>query len=269
MEHERRIALKFAYDGTMFYGFQRQPGRPTVEGELIDALMKVGAIRSPRECGYRSSSRTDRGVSALGNVVSFRTSFETGEVCSAVNSEMEDVWAYSAIEVQEDFNPRSARQRWYRYYLLRADHDFRFMKELASRFIGIHDFSFYSRKDERNPMRKIDSIEISEAGGFLAIDFRAESYLWNMVRRIVWVINEASSRRLDVECVGPEAKKRPPRVGLARPEFLMLMDIDCGVVFPVNRSASIGLSRVLERRVGESAMKLEFERMLCSIISKG
>lgn len=59
MEQSSRVALKFAYDGTNFYGFQRQPGKVTVEGELVTALVKIGAIKSARECGYRGSSRTD------------------------------------------------------------------------------------------------------------------------------------------------------------------------------------------------------------------
>ena len=266
MENERRVALKFAYDGTRFHGFQRQPDRLTVEGMLVDALEKVGAIKSPRECGYRSSSRTDRGVSALGNIISFRTAFKISEICSALNSEMEDIWAYSAVEVPEEFNPRAAKQRWYRYHLANAGQDIKVMRDIASRYVGVHDFSSYSRKDDRNPMRKIDSIDISEGGMFLTIDFRAESFLWNMVRRIVWMLNEGSFGRIPIESVGPEPMRRPVRVGLARPEFLVLMDIDCGIGFPVDPRASLGLSKVLERRIAESSVKLELERNLYSSI---
>jgi tRNA pseudouridine38-40 synthase len=257
-----RVALKFAYDGSAFFGFQRQPDRATVEGALVDALRRVGAISSSRECGYRSSSRTDRGVSALGNIISFRTSFAPASLCSAANSEMEDVWAYSAVEVPEDFNPRGARQRWYRYHLAKDNQDLGVMHELASRFVGVHDFSGYARVDDRNPMRKIDSIDISDSGMFHAIDFRAESFLWNMVRRIVWTINEGSSGRLEVERVGPEAKRKPVRIGLAPPEYLVLMDIDCGVAFPVDRRAVIGLGRRLARRMRGDAAKVAFEQAL-------
>ncbi len=257
-----RVALKFAYDGSAFFGFQRQPDRATVEGALVDALRRVGAISSSRECGYRSSSRTDRGVSALGNIISFRTSFPSSSLCSAVNSEMEDVWAYSAIEVPEDFNPRGARQRWYRYHLAKDAQDVRLMRELASRFVGVHDFSGYARVDGRNPMRKIDSVGVSDAGLFHAVDFRAESFLWNMVRRIVWTVNEGSSGRLEVERVGPEARKKPVRIGLAPPEYLVLMDIDCGVPFPVDHRAVIGLARRIGRRMRADAAKVAFEQAL-------
>lgn len=260
MDQERRIAIKFAYDGSIFHGFQRQPDMFTVEGELVRALTKVGAIKSSRECGYRGSSRTDTGVSALGNIISIKTSFKTDEICSAINSKMEGIWAYSSVEVPDAFNPRAARQRWYRYYLAKAGQDMRLMDEIARRFVGVHDFSGYARKDKRNPMRKIDSIDISDAGMFHAVDFRAESFLWNMVRRIVWMMNEGGSGRLPLDFIGPGSAKKPVRIGLAPPEYLVLMDIDCGVEFPVDRHASIGIARAIERRMRENGMKLTFSQ---------
>ncbi len=266
MDHERRIALKFAYDGSGFYGFQRQPEKITVEGELVRALARVGAIRSARECGYRSSSRTDRGVSALGNIISLRTSFPRSRLCSAVNSKMEGVWVYSAIEVPDAFNPRAAKQRWYRYYLANTGQNLELMRELASRFVGVHDFSGYARKDKRNPMRKIDSIEISDAGIFCAIDFRAESFLWNMVRRIVWMINEGSTGSMPTNSIGPKSPHRPVRVGLSRPEYLVLMDIDCGVEFPTDEKAVLGISHALVRRMRENGIRLEFAKTLLDAI---
>jgi tRNA pseudouridine38-40 synthase len=268
VEREVRTALKFAYDGSSYFGFQRQPGKDTVEGALVTALSKVGAIPSPRECGYRSSSRTDRGVSALGNIISFRTSFPLRSLCSALNSEMEDIWAYSAVEVPEDFNPRCARTRWYRYHLAKDDQDLKAMKSIASRFVGIHDFSGYARKDDRNPMRKIDSIAISDCGMFHAVDFRAESFLWNMVRRVVWVMNEGASGRISLDTIGPEAKNRPVRIGLAPPEFLVLMDIDCGIEFPVDQRASIGIERMMDRRMRAHAMSLSFSDEVRGIVGK-
>lgn len=263
---ERRVALKLAYDGTKFFGFQRQPDNVTVEGELVRALAKIGAISSSRECGYRSSSRTDRGVSALGNIVSLRTSFPTKSICSALNSEMVDVWAYSAIEAPEQFNPRAAYQRWYRYHLAKQNQKLATMKKLAELFVGIHDFSGYSRKADRNPMRKIDSIEICDSGVLYMIDFRAESFLWNMIRRVVWMLNEGSSGRMPVEMIGPEAEKRPTRVGLAPPEYLVLMDIDCGIEFPVDGRAAIGIGREMQRRLREHTSIVAFSQELSRVL---
>ena len=266
MSPEKRVAIKFAYDGTRFLGFQRQPQGETVEGALVHALAKVGAIDSARECGYRSSSRTDRGVSALGNIVSIRTSFPPGQLCAAINSEMEDVWAYSAVEVADGFNPRGARQRWYRYHLPKAGQDIVVLREIAHRFEGVHDFSGYARKDDRNPVRKVDSITVLEADRFIIIDFRAESFLWNMVRRVVWMMGEGSCGRMDLESIGPEARKKPVRVGLAPPEYLVLMDIDCGVDFPVDARAAVGIKRAVEGRVRRSAMTLAFAERLGDVV---
>ena len=69
----RKVALKVAYIGTDFHGFQRQPDFKTVEGELIDALKNANLIDNPKDSGYAIAGRTDRGVHALGNVISFRT----------------------------------------------------------------------------------------------------------------------------------------------------------------------------------------------------
>jgi tRNA pseudouridine38-40 synthase len=269
VDREQRIAIKFAYDGSDFYGFQRQPGRVTVEGALITALERIGAVKSARECGYRSSSRTDRGVSALGNLISICTSFPVASICAALNSEMENVWAYSAVVVPEEFNPRAARQRWYRYYLPKANQDAGMMASLTQRFVGVHDFSGYARKDKRNPMRKVDFIDVSDAGMFHAIDFKAESFLWNMVRRIVWMVNEGSSGRMPSEFIGPSSPKKPRRLGLAPPEYLVLMDIDCGIEFPIDARASVGIARKLQRRIRNSGLRLMYEESLHDIVSTG
>ena len=67
------IAIKFAYDGRNFYGYARQPKLKTVEGELIKSLIKKEIIENTKKSCFRSASRTDKGVSAIGSVVSFET----------------------------------------------------------------------------------------------------------------------------------------------------------------------------------------------------
>lgn len=69
----RKVALKVAYIGTDFHGFQRQPDNKTVEGELISALREANLIDDLKDSGYAIAGRTDRGVHALGNVISFRS----------------------------------------------------------------------------------------------------------------------------------------------------------------------------------------------------
>ena len=268
MKGHRRVAVKIAYDGSEFYGFQRQPERPTVEGALIDALESVDAVGSDRKCGFRSSSRTDRGVSALGNVVSFNTGFRLESLCPALNSALRAIWAYSAVRVDDDFNPRWARQRWYRYYLPRASQNQSLMNEAASKFVGTHDFSGFARLDGRSPIRTIDSIEISTSRSFHLIDFRAESFLWNMVRRMVWFIDAVGTESIPPDDCDLDAGRRPRRVGLAPPEYLMLMDVDCGIRFPVEAKVARALQQVHRSRIAELEMDREISRQL-EVLLKG
>jgi hypothetical protein len=79
-----RVAVRVAYDGTCFAGSQRQPDQRTVEGELLRGLAKVGALRSAEEARFQCASRTDRGVSAAGNVVAFDTSFRLDALLPAL-----------------------------------------------------------------------------------------------------------------------------------------------------------------------------------------
>ncbi len=90
-----RVALKIAYDGRAFYGHQRQPDRRTVEGECITALRSAKIIRDPTEAFFRSASRTDRGVSAVGNVIAFDASLRPDSVLGAFNDKARDVWAWA------------------------------------------------------------------------------------------------------------------------------------------------------------------------------
>jgi tRNA pseudouridine38-40 synthase len=269
MKREHAVAVKLAYDGSSFFGFQRQPERTTVEGSVISALQSIGAINSAKDSAFRSSSRTDRGVSALGNIVSFRTAFPLNSLCSAVNSELRGVWAYSIAEVKSDFNPRWARSRWYRYHLPKRTQDVDVMKRLASRFEGTHDFSAYARRDDRDPIRTIDSIDIAESGCFILLDFRAESYLWNMVRRIVWVIDASSTGEIDHAALGPEAERSPRRIGLAPPEALVLMDVDCGIDFVVDARAAKAAVAGVEANIVRASMAQEFSKRLLSTLSAG
>ncbi len=266
VKRERNIAVKLAYDGSKFFGFQRQPEKSTVEGALIDALCAIGAVRSAEESSFRSSSRTDRGVSAVGNVVSFRTAFPLRSLCSAANSELRDAWVYAVAEVPDEFNPRWARQRWYRYHLPRQEQDVAAMREIASEFEGTHDFSHFCRKDHRNPVRKIDSIGISELGDMVVIDLRAESFLWNMVRRIVWVLDAASKGLVERAVASPEAGHRLARTGLAPAAGLVLMDVDCGVDFVVDGKAAQAVASTIRATLVEASVRREFSMRLLEAV---
>ena len=109
-----RVALKFAYDGRKFHGYARQPNLKTVEGDLIKSLVKYGFIEDTKESRFRSASRTDKGVSALCNVVAFNTEDSKKLILERLSDEFTDILTYGITEAESDFNPRHARLRQYR-----------------------------------------------------------------------------------------------------------------------------------------------------------
>jgi len=223
-----RIALKIAYDGRRFYGFQRQPGLKTVEGEIIRVLTKLGIIKDPKDAGFKGASRTDRGVSAFGNVIAFNTSKPELTYPRILNHHLHDVWVLGRARVSEDFHPRFwSKGKVYRYYLFDEGFDLEKMQSCAEMFVGVHDFSNFARLEgNRDPIRKIDRIEIFSKGNVITVEIEGESFLWEMVRRIVTalrlcglgVLSREEVRRMLNEKVN---KKLPP----ASPENLVLWEV--------------------------------------------
>ncbi|NJE09958.1 tRNA pseudouridine(38-40) synthase TruA [Thermococcus sp. MAR1] len=225
-----RMALRIAYDGTAFYGFQRQPDVRTVEGELIRVLSKLGIIRDAESSNFKGASRTDRGVSAFFNVVAFdvegRADLLRGEV---LNHHLRDVWVLGVAEVPNDFHPRFwAKSKTYRYYLVDEGFDEEAMGNCASLFIGTHDFSAFARLEPgKDPLRELTRLGVSRRHGYYVIEIEGKSFLWEMARRIVNALRFCGLGLLEAREVknmleGIYTKKIPP----APAEGLVLWHID-------------------------------------------
>ena len=105
------------------------------------------------------------------------------------------------MEVDKKFNPRHAMERTYRYFLLDRGHDMERMKKAASYFIGSKSFHNFSTSDNRDPVRKVNSVDIEKSGEMVIITVSAESFLWQMVRRIVTTIKKAGLREIEPESI--------------------------------------------------------------------
>src|SRR5574344_1274406 len=119
--HERtpcmkRLAVKIAYLGDGFSGSQVQPSSRTVEGEVLENLKLITKLDA-ETLDLRFSSRTDKGVNALGNAISFHTELEGHIILKALNSVSDGVFYRSFCEIDEDMNIRHASRRRYRYIL--------------------------------------------------------------------------------------------------------------------------------------------------------
>jgi len=223
-----RIALKIAYDGTRFYGFQRQPDLRTVEGDIIKVLKKLRIIEDVREANFKGASRTDRGVSAFGNVIAFDTVKPELTEPRILNHHLRDIWILGKAEVPEDFHPRFwAKNKIYRYYLFDDGIDVTKLKACAKVFLGEHDFSNFAHLEEfKNPVREVNRIDVFSRGRIIVVEIEGKSFLWEMARRIVTALKLCSLGVLsikDVELMLKEkvGKKLPP----APPENLVLWEV--------------------------------------------
>ncbi|HHU73851.1 MAG TPA: tRNA pseudouridine(38-40) synthase TruA [Clostridiales bacterium] len=222
----RRIKLEVAYDGTNYCGWQIQPGKPTVEAEINQALTKL----LKEEIKVIGASRTDSGVHALGNVAVFDTErmIPAEKICFALNQWLpEDIRVQNSIEVPSDFHPRKvACRKTYEYRILNSriaipterlyanfiyyDMDIEKMQEAANDLIGEHDFkSFCSVKTQvLDTVRTIYKLEVHKNGDIITIRVNGNGFLYNMVRIIVGTLLEVGRGSIQPEMVKEILEKK-------------------------------------------------------------
>jgi tRNA pseudouridine38-40 synthase len=225
---DMRVAIKFAYDGRDFSGYARQPGQRTVEQTLLDMLQGQRIFDDARTSCFRTASRTDRGVSALGNVCAFDTTLSKDIIFSGLTKEESEIVVYGIKEVPPGFYPRHAQRREYRYYLRRFGLDAEKVLAAAGLFTGEHNFQNFARVEpSKNPVRTLDTIVVSETQDFLILDFYAQTFLWNQIRRIVSALAKAGNDTLSLNAIR-EAVEHPEKkvdYQLVAPEPLFLKDV--------------------------------------------
>ncbi len=248
------VAVKFAYDGRKFYGFARQPRLKTVEEDILNILVENGFIKNPKESHFRSASRTDKGVSALGNVIAFNTDSIKKNIIKKLNSDLKDIFLYGMKEIESDFFPRHAKWRSYRYYLRRKYLEIDKILSAAAAFTGEHNFSNFARVEEfKDPRRIIDNIIVTENNDFFVIDFYAQTFLWHQIRRIISAMEKVGTGKLEEEQI-IEALNNPDKkvdFGIAPAAPLILKDIMYDFNFEYEKYYSKTLND-LEKRIVNS-----------------
>lgn len=199
---ERNFSARVAYDGTAYAGFQLQPDQPTVQGGIEKALCKVldGEVR------VHGASRTDAGVHALGQMISFRheTTLPAGEIERAANALLDrDIRIGLVLERDDDFHARfSAKGKNYIYRIYRGklespfldryalwiwgDLDMERMKFAASLIPGERDFRSFSPRlnDGEKPVKNLSGVDVEEHDELLEISMTGSGFLYQMARRI-------------------------------------------------------------------------------------
>jgi tRNA pseudouridine38-40 synthase len=233
----RTIALIVEYDGTGYHGFQRQTSLPSIAGELEEALSML--------CGHAVSvvgaGRTDAGVHATGQVVSFETgsdaALERMPIALSAMLRVKRIAVLRAIERPSGFSARrDALARTYLYRILnrvapsplhehraffvRSPLDLEKMTAAAGPLLGEHDFtSFCAHPPERGePVRTIQRLDIARRGDFVELEVTADSFLHQMVRIIAGTLVEAGRGKRPPESVAAILAARDrARAGVCAP----------------------------------------------------
>ncbi len=201
-----RYKLTLAYDGSNFFGSQRQAGRRTVQGELEKALTALGW----RGRSILLSGRTDSGVHATGQVASadLTWSHSENDLLRALNSLLPFDLAVQAVQVVDPkFHPRfDALSRTYHYHLfyhpvrhplrerfawrLAEPPDPSLLERAAALFIGTHDFSAFGSPTtpKGTTVRTVMKAAWTQpAADEWQFEVQADAFLYRMVRRMVFV----------------------------------------------------------------------------------
>ncbi len=245
-------AFRLAYDGREFYGFQRQPDVPTVEGTLLETLAAAGVVDGGETPpGYAAAGRTDAGVSAVAQTVAF----DAPDWCTpaALNGRLPgSIRAWAAADVDDEFHAtHSATGRSYTYHLHAPDADDDAAEAAASRLAGEHDFHNLT-SDETGTVRDV-TIGVDRDGEFLVLTVSAGGFPREFVRRLVGVIDEVAvagqpRSRVD-EVLGETSLQGGKGVPRMPPEPLVLTGVAYpGVEFAVDGEALESARGVFDQR---------------------
>ena len=225
----KRVKCIIAYDGTNFQGYQSQPNKRTVQGEIEKVLKK---LHKGRDISIHASGRTDARVHAMGQVIHFDSDIPmAGERwVYALNSLLPgDISVREARYVDADFHARfSCIGKEYRYRIDRRKIKNPFLRNYAyhytyplnmdelrramSFFIGTHDFtSFCSAKTEVvDKVRTVTLFDVEERDKELIFRIAGNGFLYNMVRIIIGTVLEAGAGKRTADEI-PEILKAKDR----------------------------------------------------------
>ncbi len=239
----RNIKITVQYDGSRYHGWQSQPGKRTIQGELIEAISNLVGIRTQ----VHGASRTDAGVSALGQVGLFEidSPIPTENFPRAINGRLpRDIVVTSAEEVPQGYDLMSrVTSKLYRYTIYTGKHrpvmrlhqcwhipkklDVDAMDQAAQLLVGKKDFkSFASAADRRkDSVRTIFCCNVTSEDKWIYTDVEGDGFLYNMVRNIVGTLVEVGRGRWKPVKIKEilEAKDRTAAGQLAPPQGLCLM----------------------------------------------
>ena len=256
-----RYQLRLAYDGTDYFGFQRQGNTRTVQS-VFEAVL--------RELGWEEESilfagRTDTGVHASGQVVVFALDWQhTDEaLVRALNAKLPSDAAVDCLaRVEAEFHPRyDASSRCYIYNIYQQPErdpirdrfawriwpmlEIERLNQAASLLIGKHDYSAFGRamKPGASTIREVMLSQWTLQNGQLQYEIEANAFLYHMVRRIVFLQVQFAKNKLTAEELSNGVlMSQTMKSGLAPAKGLNLLEVK----YLQHQQAEIGKREILD-----------------------
>ena len=213
----RNIMLKIEYDGKDFNGWQKQPTKLNIQGEIERAIKDI----TGEEVDLIASGRTDAGVHSLGQVANFKTNsnIPVEKIPIALNTKLKrSIRILEAKEVEERFHSRyNCKKKTYRYIINNSENgtaiyrdleynfsqklDVEKMNQAVKKFIGEHDFKGFkaSGTSSKSSVRIIYGAKVYKEGERIIIELTGNGFLYNMVRIISGTLVDVGIDKIKVE----------------------------------------------------------------------
>lgn len=215
----RNIKLTIEYDGKSFNGWQKQPTKLNIQGEIEQAIKRV----LQEEVSLNASGRTDAGVHALGQVANFKTNsnMPIEKIPYAINSVLKkSIVIKDAQEVDDRFHSRySCKGKKYRYVINNSKYgssiyrgleyhisqtlNIDLMIKATKHFEGKHDFKGFraSGTSNKDSVRTIYKAEVIKQDDRVFIELTGNGFLYNMVRIIAGTLLDVGLGKIQPEAL--------------------------------------------------------------------
>lgn len=243
---KRNYKLEICYDGSRYFGWERQPNKETIQGKLEQVLARM----TGQDAEVIGAGRTDAGVHAQKMIANthLETDMSETEIQTYMNHYLPDDISVNDVRIASDrFHARyKATGKLYTYTcytgslkpvfrrkyvtVLEAVPDMDRMRAAAAILTGTHDFKAFSTNPQmkKSTVRTVDKIEIAQKKDFLYLNFHGDGFLQNMVRILTGTILEAGFGRMSEEQIREALNTRDR--ALAGPTMpaqgLCLMEVD-------------------------------------------
>ena len=242
----RNIKLTIEYDGKEYNGWQKQPNKLNIQGEIEKAIENV----TGEQVNLIGSGRTDAGVNAFGQVANFKidSQFPIEKIATAINSQLKkSIRIKKAEETSEDFHSRyNCHSKTYHYVIDNSEQgtaiyrnltyhvsqklDVSKMKQAVQYLIGEHDFSSFksSGTSNKSSVRTIYNAQVIQEQEKIVIELTGNGFLYNMVRIIAGTLVEVGLNSIKPEEIETilKAKNRQKAGKTLPPQGLFLMNVE-------------------------------------------